>query len=291
MHKTFSMVSSIITMGLLLWIGSLMLSSKKIATPDGVVSQAASYGQYATSAKFSEVLSIVTRLKMEVEVYYQYNETWPESFEEAGIDEEALSEFRWIEAATMQDQTMYFELHESFGEHSVLALAASEMANGWGFSWQCEVNARKLKQTTGCPKNETLIFPTKNLEETPSIIASSLNTSAMSSTSAFLDLLGDLSPLKYEVENYYRKNQSMPATSNELRDSLVNLVPKDIAKSIEVEQGLIWIEASTRFHKPAKIKLTPQLKQSSSQIEWNCQTDLNLVYNHHCNYSELIAKK
>ncbi|MET0067763.1 MAG: pilin [Candidatus Thiodiazotropha sp.] len=85
------------------------------------------------------------------------------------------------------------------------------------------------------------------------------------------NVLGQLSPIKIAVQQYYMINGNWPESPAAMGFNENNLTSSDITGILMADEGAIVVGLSERFGNEKKLVLAPRLIMDGTSLEWQCQ--------------------
>ena len=109
-----------------------MLPPSMPVTPD--------YSGYMRAAQLSQVLSMLSPIRLRMEEYSMMQGNWPEELQDIGLDPREMNDGSLIEGVKLDQGRIIALLSHSFGKGRTLALYPESIMGGTQTRWQCETN-------------------------------------------------------------------------------------------------------------------------------------------------------
>lgn len=106
--------------------------------PEG--EEPATTGRLLFQSKLTNVMSLLTPIKFEIQQYYMMNGSWPEKPEDIGFDKANLKSADIKEVLLGEQGAIIARLSENFGSEKRVVLAPNLVMDGTSMEWQCMAN-------------------------------------------------------------------------------------------------------------------------------------------------------
>jgi hypothetical protein len=114
--------------------------------PEG--EEPATTGKLLFQSKLTNVMSLLTPIKFEIQQYYMMNGSWPEKPEDVGFNQENLKSADIKEVLLGEQGAIIARLSENFGNEKRVVLAPNLVMDGTSMEWQCMANFPSLSMMT-----------------------------------------------------------------------------------------------------------------------------------------------
>ncbi len=127
------------------------------------------YSGYIKTAQLSQVLALITPLRMKVKQYQSMNGNWPVKLSDIGLDASNMSDGQYIESIALGEKGAIFAfLNGKFGENKLLSYAPKAIMGGMNTRWICETNlplkTYEAVGSTSCVENQQIRFDGKSMK-------------------------------------------------------------------------------------------------------------------------------